>query len=161
LATPAITVNKWYYRFVPLNRYRSKPIAHAWNKPVIVLSFIPFTLPLSCSCSPVACTINILRWSYDNCCKWCLYYKHAIALCKVMNYAPRVINYAARVMLQIVTSLLRSPRWLKYVYSKSHWLQKGCFQWGWAFCSRYFKRGKSEEILIIWPFLFVYIWCQL
>ncbi len=49
----------------------------------------------------VAWTINILQSSYDNHHKWCLYYKRVIALAFAL---AGVINYAPRVMLQIVAS---------------------------------------------------------
>ncbi len=39
----------------------------------------------------------------DNC-KWHLYYKHVIVFAIIDKYAPRVVNYAFRVMLQIVAS---------------------------------------------------------
>ncbi len=37
--------------------------------------------------------------------KCCLYYKCAIASAQLINYAPRVVSYALRVMLQIMASL--------------------------------------------------------
>ncbi len=63
----------------------------------------------------------------DNC-KCCLYYKHVIALARVVNYAPRVVNYAPRVvnyaprvMLQLVASQMIIIYDSSYVYSTGHW----------------------------------------
>jgi hypothetical protein len=64
---------------------------------------------------PVACIVNTLRSSYDDCYKRCLCKKCVIALATVINYAPRVINCASRVMLQIVASLFDQHRG-RYVF---------------------------------------------
>jgi hypothetical protein len=45
---------------------------------------------------------------------WYLYYKRIIALAKVLNYAPSVINYAPWVMFSIVASLTDDSRGIIY-----------------------------------------------
>ncbi len=47
-------------------------------------------------------------------CKWCLYYKSGIVLVLAL---ARVINYALRVILQIVASLTEDSRGIIYVSS--------------------------------------------
>jgi len=63
--------------------------------------------------NPVAYTIIILRLSYDDHHEWCLYYKLVVALALALD---RIINYANRVMLQIVASLTDDPRGIIYYH---------------------------------------------
>jgi hypothetical protein len=60
-----------------------------------------------------ACTINIVTIINDDP-KWCVYYKHVIALPRVINYASRAVNYVPRVMLQIVVSITEDSRGIIY-----------------------------------------------
>ncbi len=61
----------------------------------------------------VGCNINILTIVNDDH-MFYLFYKHAMALARVINYALWVINYAPRVMLQIVASLTDYSRGIIY-----------------------------------------------
>ncbi len=71
----------------------------------------------------VACTIIILRSSYNDHHEWCLYYNCVVALPLALAFAlplAGIINYAPRVMLQIVASLTDDTRGVIYNH-KMYW----------------------------------------
>jgi hypothetical protein len=79
----------------------------------------------------------------DNC-KWRLYYKHVIALVRVMNYAYTFVNYAPRVTLQIVMSLTDDSGGI--IYDRNMFIvQAPGFTMSTNFCSWIQERFLTEK----------------